>query len=119
MDGISLRTRWRARIPWRTTIAKMGRRGAETALVGVEGAALVGVAEKPGATLAAAHAEAAASAATGAGTIAAVEAPLVVGDAGPWTSTTATIMLHFSTIPPPPVSAMVATEPAPTTTTAL
>jgi len=51
--------------------------------------------------------------------MAAVEAPLVVGDAGPWTSTTATIMLHFSTISPPPVSAMVATAAAPTPTTAL
>jgi len=119
MDGISLRTRWRARIPWRTTIAKMGGRGAETALVGVEKAALMGVAEKPGATLAAAHAAAAASAATDAGTMAAVEAPLVVGDAGPWTSTTETIMLHFSTISPPPVSALVATAAAPTTATAL
>ena len=88
-------------------------------MVGVEEAALVGAAEEPGATLAAAHAAAAASAATGAGRTAAVEAPLVVGDAGPWNSTTVTIMLHFSTISPPPVSAMVATAAAPTTTTAL
>jgi len=88
-------------------------------LVGVEEGALMGVAEKPGATLAAAHAAAATSAATDAGTMAAVEAPLLVGDAGPWTSTTSTIMLHFSMISPPPVSAMVATAAAPTTTTAL
>jgi len=88
-------------------------------LVGVEEAALMGVAEKPGATLAAAHAAAVASAATDAGTMAAVEAPLIMGDAGPWTSTTATIMPHFSKISPPPVSAMVATAAAPTTTTAL
>jgi len=64
-------------------------------LVGVEEAALVGVAEEPGATLAAAHAAAAASAGTGAGKRAAVEATLVAGDTELWTSTTAPIMLHF------------------------
>jgi len=88
-------------------------------LVGVQEAALVGVAEEPGATLAAAHAAAAASAGTGAGKRAAVEATLVAGDAELWTSTTAPIMLHFCAISQPPVSAMVATAAAPTATTTL
>jgi len=73
----------------------MGGREAETAFVLVEEAALVGVAEEPGANLAAAHVAAAASAGTGAGKRAAVEATLVAGDAELWTSTTALIMLHF------------------------